>query len=349
MKREFLMLAHKFGERDYCSGWLCSEKMDGQLALWDGGISRGLAVDEVPYANNVKRSGVQVATGLWSRYGKVIAAPDWWLDSLPGMPLAGELWMGRGRFQETQSCVRRHVGGPEWREVGFWVFDSPSLDAFGSRGRLHIRDWRVEWGPEVWAWMDARRRKFPLFTGSWNVERALSEISSRVAPDNPVVRVVPQEVLPLKESVARARVEERVLEVVGVGGEGLILRHPSSYWVPERSVDYRKVKPQWDAEGVVVGFRAGKITDDGSRLLGMMGSLLISWGSVEFEISGFTDSERTLSAEDSEWATLHQGWVTRDRFPLAFPRGTVVSFRYLGLTVDGIPRSANYWRKRDES
>src|SRR5205809_6855024 len=96
---EFLMLAHKYvPERDSerIKGWYCSQKLDGVRAMWDGGVSRGLLASEVPWANvekDYRYIEENRATGLWSRLGKVIHAPDWFLDQLPLYPMDGELWI----------------------------------------------------------------------------------------------------------------------------------------------------------------------------------------------------------------------------------------------------------------
>ena len=72
--REFLMLAKPY-QNDKVIGWFLSEKLDGMRAFWDGGVTRGKYGP--PWNNqNIK------ATGLWSRYAKVIHAPDWFLDLL---------------------------------------------------------------------------------------------------------------------------------------------------------------------------------------------------------------------------------------------------------------------------
>ena len=74
-------------------GWLVSEKLDGMRAWWDGGR-------------------------LWSRQGKPVFAPPWWLAHLPkGVALDGELWLGRGRFQECMSIVRQHGMTQAWSTI----------------------------------------------------------------------------------------------------------------------------------------------------------------------------------------------------------------------------------------
>lgn len=83
------------------SEFLVSEKLDGVRAFWDG-------------------------QRLRFRSGRLIAAPAWFLAALPATPLDGELWLGRGRFDDTSAAVRRQVpDDAEWRALRYMVFDLP--------------------------------------------------------------------------------------------------------------------------------------------------------------------------------------------------------------------------------
>jgi DNA ligase-1 len=83
------------------AGWLVSEKLDGVRALWDG-------------------------TKLRFRSGVSIAAPAWFLAGLPALPLDGELWAGRGRFERLAGIVRQAAAGDAaWRQLRYEVFDLP--------------------------------------------------------------------------------------------------------------------------------------------------------------------------------------------------------------------------------
>ncbi|MBC6428047.1 MAG: DNA ligase [Cellvibrionales bacterium] len=79
--------------------WM-SEKYDGVRALWDG-------------------------EKLVSRGGTVYAAPPWFIAGLPPQAMDGELWLGRGRFEETVSVVRRKEPHAGWRDIKYMVFDLP--------------------------------------------------------------------------------------------------------------------------------------------------------------------------------------------------------------------------------
>ena len=83
--------------------------------------------------------------------------------------------------------------------------------------------------------------------------------------------------------------ENRQETVKKLGGEGLMLRKPESFYEFKRSNTLLKVKSFFDAEATVVGILNGS-----GRLDGMMGSLIVRTDdAVEFKIgSGFTDLQR---------------------------------------------------------
>lgn len=92
------------------AGWWLSEKLDGVRAVWD-------------------------CRQLRTRTGQAIHAPQWFVDALPkAEPLDGELWLGRGRFQDTVSVVRSRDAGQAWRQIRYAAFDAPlALGGFEDR------------------------------------------------------------------------------------------------------------------------------------------------------------------------------------------------------------------------
>ena len=104
-----LLLAERWDNAEDLSGWWMSEKLDGVRAYWDG-------------------------KQFLSRQGNLFLAPDWFIERLPDVPLDGELWIDRKRFQRTVSIVRRQDRNDLWREVRFVVFDAPGCTgAFETR------------------------------------------------------------------------------------------------------------------------------------------------------------------------------------------------------------------------
>jgi DNA ligase-1 len=58
-----------------------------------------------------------------------VSAPASFLAALPAVPLDGELWLDRGRFEALSALVRRaEPRAEEWRHVRYMVFDTPVAD-----------------------------------------------------------------------------------------------------------------------------------------------------------------------------------------------------------------------------
>jgi DNA ligase-1 len=80
--------------------WL-SEKLDGMRGYWSG-------------------------THLLTRQGNIIHSPKWFTKNWPMNSMDGELWIKRGYFQQTLSCIRKkQVNEHCWRSVRFMLFDLP--------------------------------------------------------------------------------------------------------------------------------------------------------------------------------------------------------------------------------
>lgn len=342
--RTFVPLAKEYTNQ-VVGGWYLSEKLDGQRCLWDGGISRGLPVSDVPWANVDKEDRLnseRISSGLWTRYGHPIIAPDFWLDQLPNIPLDGELYLGRGMFQGLRSIISRlEPYGPDWERVSFLVFDSPSYSEIFENGKINEPNFKKTINVSM---LD----KF-IEAGKVNAtspkpfEVKLRYLAVKLANlDFASLHV--QEKLPYEDLVAKEIIDNRLEEVLGLGGEGLMLRESTSFWLPKRSDSLLKVKELKDSEATVVGYRAAEI----GKLHGLMGSLIVQFRRIQFELSGFTDEERCLSAEATHWAKSCPGKVLPTSFGSAskhFPLHSQVTFKYRELTNDGIPREARYLRK----
>lgn len=325
-RREFLMLAQTFDpDRHDVRGWFWSIKYDGQRCLWDGGVSRGKLKANIPWANTQKDARYreqQIATGLWSRYGHVIHAPDWWLDTMPvGMVLDGELWEDRGLFQHTRSVVGTQDGSSDWSAIKFLVIDAPSPELVFAGGVINNPNWKnfTLDGPlcrSMFGGVHQRVVAFGQFVDEYSVVK-----SGTVVP-------IVQSRLPDTREGAMSSLMDALEAEVKLGGEGLMLRSPSSYWEPKRLNKLLKVKPALDAEATVVGWEEGK-----GKLSGLMGALVcVSGEGKMFKLSGFTDEERLLKESPESW-------------PALFPVGCTITYRYMGLTDDGFPREPRYFRK----
>lgn len=87
-----------------------SEKLDGVRAIW---------------------TGKQLVT----RSGRVLNAPNWFIQALPNISVEGELWAGRGAFSQVQKTVLDKTPNDEqWQGITFMLFDVPGhLGTFEQR------------------------------------------------------------------------------------------------------------------------------------------------------------------------------------------------------------------------
>ncbi|MBA3013833.1 MAG: DNA ligase [Proteobacteria bacterium] len=144
-----------------------------------------------------------------------------------------------------------------------------------------------------------------------------------------IKRIVDQTHLPWVHAVPQTRVsgnqelKKRLTEVVASGGEGLMLHRAEALYHGGRSSDLLKVKLWLDDEAKVVGHRPGT-----GKYLGMMGAMEVETAAgLRFLIgTGFTDAER--------------------REPPVV--GSVITYRYTGLTKGGLPRFPAFLRIRQE-
>lgn len=175
------------------SGWYMSEKLDGMRAIWVGGA-------------------------LYSRAGNRVHAPAWFLEQLPtGIVLDGELFMGRGRFQEVMSVCRSFKEKKEWADVKYVVFDAPEAGGPISERLKTARD-AVEVGGGSAG--SVYVLKHSICTGE---EHALEELKN---------------------------VEEQ-------GGEGIMIRNPSQQYRYGRVSDLLKLKSFKDDEAIITGHERG--------------------------------------------------------------------------------------------
>jgi DNA ligase-1 len=375
-RREFLQLAHVWEpEKHDVSGWFVSEKLDGMRCFWDGGLSRGVPTDQVPWASVVDpktgRRKVKIkpiATGLWSRYGNPIKAPDWWLNRLPCCPLDGELWAGRGKFQLCRSICAGDEPDPRFNKIVFAVYSTPSLASIFACGEIKNSNMvlNMDYGAAQ-TWIKKRlTARGEYFEGIPMPKRCLGDDFKCLDPnqsfgkelavlnvaleniEGSVCYLHPQTQLTETRDGAIRQAEDYLDHILDLGGEGIVIRNPNAIWTPKRHRDILKYKPFHDAEAHLVGFTSGRATDKGSRLLGKIGALIVDYGGKRLELSGLTDAEREfLNEYMSLAAAARPGTDMPAHFQgKSFKVGQTVTFKYRELSDDGIPKEARYWRRR---
>jgi DNA ligase-1 len=166
--------------------------------------------------------------------------------------------------------------------------------------------------------VDWKNIKFMLFdlpehTGTFSQRlTAMQLLIDTVA--SPYLQVIPQFKLTDQDQLML-----KLDELVAQGAEGLMLNHHGGYYQDGRSTNLLKLKKHQDAEARVIAHLPGK-----GKYQNMLGSLLVELDSgLQFKIgSGFSD-------------------IQRQKPPSI---GTIITFKYYGLTAREIPRFASFLR-----
>ena len=95
-----LMLPDIYAEQVNVSGWLMSEKLDGVRGYWNG-------------------------RQLVSKNGNVFSPPAEFVRDLPPFPVEGEIWGGRGTFEQTVAIVKKEKPHNGWLQLKLAIFDVP--------------------------------------------------------------------------------------------------------------------------------------------------------------------------------------------------------------------------------
>tara|TARA_B100000768_G_scaffold181342_1_gene203918 strand:+ start:799 stop:3018 length:2220 start_codon:yes stop_codon:yes gene_type:complete len=282
-------------------GWWASEKWDGIRALWDGEkiISRGSGVGKP-----------KVYTYI----------PEWFKNTLPpGIPLDGEIWIGRGLFQKTSRLstlkpgksytieqIEKIWAGHSDPPVLFKVFDIPN-DTRPFEKRMSFLQTIVKDRKACWDLLEYPDKKtFPLqFT----------------------------------EQVKIKSMEQLIklyTKLTSEGAEGIMLRAPGSPYQTKRSKYMLKYKIKEDAECILREYIPG----DG-KYIGMLGSLKCELMKDGKPNKVFTQIGTGLNDNQRE---NYNNSNSSDFIPI----GSIVSFSYMEMTNEGVPRHPVYRGIRDD-
>lgn len=227
------------------------------------------------------------------------------------------------RAQWDGSTLRFRGGGsvpaPAWFTAGF-----PAVPLDGelwiARGAFDVLSGTVRRQEPVDAeWRQVRYLVFELPGAPGSFAERAEALRARIATAGvPWLQAIEQ-----TRVVSHAELMRRLDAVVRGGGEGLMLHRADAPYLTGRSDVLLKLKPWQDAEAVVVGHVPGK-----GKYAGMTGALEMEMpDGRRFRLgSGLTDALRRQPP----------------------PVGTRITYRYLNLTKNSVPRHPRYMRVRQD-
>ena len=225
-------------------GWYLSEKYDGLRGIWTGKelVSRPSKKD-----GHLK--------------GKIFNyVPEWFINMLPkGISLDGELWLGRGKFQEISGLSNYKISKKItkdfldnlWKQVKYMVYDIP-----------HLNEPYIQ-----------RYEKLKTIINNLQVKEGFE------SPIQLSTQIIVNDLEHLSQLYNNYTIN---------GAEGIILREPNSYYETKRSKLLLKMKLNNDAEAIVKGYILGT-----GKYKGLLGSLICELNNKTFHIgTGFNDLMR---------------------------------------------------------
>jgi len=166
-------------------------------------------------------------------------------------------------------------------------------------------------------WKEVRFMMFdlPHHQGTFT-ERVEKMQSLLVQISSPYLAMINQ--VQLKDTSA---LDAKLNAVIKAQGEGLMLHLASAFYQQGRNSALMKLKKHQDAEAIIIGHTQGK-----GKYQGKLGAIKVkTTEGVVFKIgSGFSDYQRANPPDI----------------------GTIITYKYNGLTQAGIPRFARFWRVR---
>jgi DNA ligase 1 len=168
-------------------------------------------------------------------------------------------------------------------------------------------------------WRDIKYMIFDLPGSSDTFDQRLKQLEQIINTINAThIKLIQQYKVASHEALMK-----KLDDIVKKGGEGLMLHRGSSKYKSGRSDDLLKLKTYLDAEARVIKHIPGT-----GKYKDMLGSILVeSADKKRFRIgTGFSDEER--------------------KHPPAI--GSLITYKYFGLTSKGIPRFASFVRVRDD-
>lgn len=279
------------------------------VQYWVAGLSVYGLTMAVCYANP-QTPNIQLATEF-SREKRIQISEFFVSEKLDGV---------RGYWDGKRLVTRQGnpILAPSWFTANF-----PSIPMDGElwigRGQFEAISGLIrQTSPKENDWQNVRFMVFDLPQMQGSFEKRYRDMQTLIADKSIYLQVVEQ------VSVESIEALYQKLDVlVAQGAEGIILHRRSALYTPGRNPNVMKLKPYLDAEAKVIGYIPGK-----GQFTGQMGALRVQTpdGRIFSIGTGFSLAER--------------------QHPPAI--GTLITYKYLGTTANGLPRFASFLRIRTD-
>jgi DNA ligase len=226
----------------------------------------------------------------------------------------------RGYWNGSELLTRKgkRINAPQWFLVNFPPFELDG-ELWSDRGEFEfIQSTVLDKNPSG-DWQRITYQVFETPNGEGDFPSRLQRVEKWFkAHPNDYIRIIPQ-----TRCKGREHLQIYLKEIESKGGEGVIIKDPDQLYHTGRSSNVLKVKNAQDMEGTVTSVNPGK-----GKFENMMGSLTIKLeNGIVFKVgSGFSNQLRMQPPEI----------------------GSIITFKYYGLTKNGKPKFASFMRVRKD-
>ena len=328
------------GNIDELIGMHWSRKHNGFSVIWDGGITLGMKIKDIPWVT-LKRldNPNQISTGLWTLgrnaknswqpLPKVLNAPMSFVSNLPkGIPLHGELCTEDDDLQYIKKVCRLDIPRAfKWKKIKFMAFAVKPYSTFYKIDMSSVDGW-LEWKDKVIELEESNEYFYNYPQCRFNLSQLEPNVNFEIIEQHKI------------------NSKQQALEAIDIfnasNWEGLCFTNMSARYSNKRTKNTLKYKPDYENEARIIGYVEGKTGKNIGKLGGLEVEMIwddnvqnIHGGkpefigkNVTFAIgSGFTDVERDLNTCEA-----------------LFPIGKEIKFSYKVISEHGIPQHCSIYR-----
>ena len=287
--------------KDPPQGWIASEKFDGYRALFK-------------YDENGNGH-------FYSRAGKIFNCAEWFRESMPPQKILknkiidGELWAGRENFQLMGIVRKKKPLDEEWMDITYQVYDIITFEDDQFIDRLKILKKLASFTDKRWK----------IITKDGTIPYPMNNLQS------------PVQMTEQKQITSYEMLDKYYKKIINEGGEGVMLKHPQKSYIDGRNSYLLKVKPSFDREAEIIGYKKGN-----GKYKGKLGGLIC-------RPLKNNDTYMTRDKDENHIFTLSgMDDSIRENYKETHPLGTIITYECSGFTDKGVPRFGRYLRKRDD-
>ena len=258
-------------------GLFMSEKLDGQRAMWHRNND----------GNSNRKGQLKTARGV------VYKIPEWFYELLPAdYCLDGELWIGRGSFNEIGFLRSQKPMECDWLKVTYNLFNIPIEGT--------VWETNQEWLKKIVR--DCRDRWIGICK-KYGLKGNMS---------------CPIRILKQHECKDEKHFYRYYNNILKKGGEGVVLVNPKMRYFGGRTTDLYKAKPEDDAEAEIIGYKMSE------SCKGELGAFRVRAYNGN---AGVKDGvEFTISCENTR--EMQTNWDAKKGVHSVYGIGDIVTYKY---------------------